>query len=93
MIFKIEVYADEFNRVVTTKTDQESKSVAYTGSVVVKTEQGTLPIEFPFGDSIESVEQAFDEFDETLKAFVQARQEAEAARQAEATPPASEPPA
>jgi len=74
-IYKVETYVDDFNRSVIVRTSINSDEVSYIGSVIIKTSNGTFPIEFEFTDKELTLEKCFEVFDETLRAFVEAKQQ------------------
>jgi len=84
-IEKIEVYRDENNRTVTSFTEVNNPdNVRYVGSVVIRSDQGNVPIEFPINAFI--LEDAFADFDNQLKEFVTAQKAMYEAAQAEESP-------
>lgn len=76
MIYKIDNYINDKNQSIVKKTSlkddvSESGSVSFIGSSFVTTRMGLMPLEFPFPDSITSITDAFEKFDEVLKNYIE----------------------
>lgn len=85
-IYKTEMYSDDFNRNVIVKSDLATGKNSLVGSVIIKTPEGNVPVEFPFPD-VEpsySVESGFEVFDKVLGDYIAARQQEQA--EAEGSP-------